>query len=194
MWIEPAQLIQKLKQDRHCDARALQIRHKSGEVRDVLASVQMIQFDGSAHLLITAADLTERNRARQMEHIAHHDMLTDLPKLLRMAAARLQGRIRATDILARVGGDEFIALLEGLADTREAETIAAGLVQQMSAPFMLSRGREVRISASVGISYLTAQVNDVELFVRQADAALYTAKSAGRNTVRIFQNAAGRMN
>jgi predicted signal transduction protein with EAL and GGDEF domain len=56
----------------------------------------------------------------------------------------------------------------------------------MSVPFVLSSGREVRIGASVGISYFTAQANDVDLLVQQADAALYVAKGAARNTVRVF--------
>lgn len=232
LWAEPAQLIEKLKGNRHSDTQELQIRRSSGETCEVLASVRLIQLDGSAHLLITATDVTERNRALELEHKAHHDTLTDLPnrlllharlrearertaargtpsamlfvdldrfkqindtfghnagdELLRLAAARLSNRIRSTDTVARVGGDEFVILLDGLRNAREAESIAADLVQQMAAPYYLSRGREVQIGASVGIGYFGDAHSD-DLLIEQADAALYAAKCAGRNTVRVFR-------
>lgn len=82
LWVEPAQLIQKLRENRHCDAQELQARHSSGEVRDVLVSVAIVYIETAAHLLVTAADMSERNRVRQMEHVAHHDTLTNLPNRL----------------------------------------------------------------------------------------------------------------
>ena len=80
LWIEPTQLVEKLKNDRHSDVQVLQIRRKSGAHRDVTAWVRLIQLvDGGAHLLITAEDATERNRSLELEHLAHHDTLTQLP-------------------------------------------------------------------------------------------------------------------
>lgn len=233
LWVEPRQLIDTLRKNRHSDVQSLQILHANGEIRDVLASVTLTYFDDEAHLLITAADVTERKRARQMEHIAHHDTLTNLPnrlllqrrleealeraraggrlsavlfidldrfkqvndrfghragdELLRLAAARLQSRLRATDTLARVGGDEFVVLLEDIATREEAEAIAAGLVQQMASPFALSSGREAHIGASIGLSYFSGETTDAEALVQQADAALYAAKNAGRSTVRVYR-------
>lgn len=80
LWIEPTQLVEKLKNARHSDVQVLQIRRKGGAHRDVTAWVRLIQLtDGGAHLLITAEDATERNRSIELEHLAHHDTLTQLP-------------------------------------------------------------------------------------------------------------------
>lgn len=238
LWIEPAQLIQQLKANRHSDVQALQIRRKSGEARDVLVSVTMIQLEAGAALLITAQDMTVHRRAQDMERMAHYDTLTNLPnrlllqtrlrealarvraerrpaavlfidldrfkqvndtfghargdELLRLAAARLQGRLRAGDTLARVGGDEFIVLLDQIVEPSAAEAVAVDLVHHMSAPFALGGGNLVQIGASIGVNVLSPDARDVEQIVQQADEALYAAKSAGRNTVCVFAAEAAR--
>jgi diguanylate cyclase (GGDEF)-like protein/PAS domain S-box-containing protein len=131
LWIAPAQLIQQLRDNRHSDVQELQIRTKEGEPRDVLASVTMFYVGGSAHLLVTAVDITERNRGRQLEHIAHHDALTQLPNR-RMLWARLRhiqssapasaaftsvlyidldGFKHVNDTLGHAAGDELLRLV-----------------------------------------------------------------------------------
>jgi diguanylate cyclase (GGDEF)-like protein/PAS domain S-box-containing protein len=234
LWVEPEQLIQKLKANRHSDTQELLFLTSNDEVRDVLVSVRLIQFRNAAHLLVTAADVTDRKRARVLEHIANHDSLTNLPnrmllqnrlqcvtsraalsgeisavlcidldgfkqvndsfghatgdELLQLVSRRLNSRVRAGDTLARVGGDEFVILLERLARHSEAELVAADLLVQMSMPFRLSHEVEVAISGSIGISYFTGNAPDAAAMAcKQADAALYAAKRAGRNTVCIFQ-------
>jgi predicted signal transduction protein with EAL and GGDEF domain len=59
----------------------------------------------------------------------------------------------------------------------------------MSDPFVLSGGREVRIGASIGVTYLSGAADNVELLIQQADAALYAAKISGRGAVRVFDPA-----
>jgi diguanylate cyclase (GGDEF)-like protein/PAS domain S-box-containing protein len=233
LWIEPARLIEQLKQNRHADAHELKIRCKEGEIRDVLASVTMTHLDGGAHLLITAADLTERYRARQLEHLAHHDTLTQLPnrrmlwtalrdigartaenratsavlfldldrfkvvndtlghragdELLRLVAARLQRRLRTGDLLARIGGDEFVVVLENLQDRAQARVVANELMKQIARPFQLADRCEVHIGMSIGISYVTESAAELDVLLEQADAALYRAKETGRGGILEFE-------
>ena len=97
--------------------------------------------------------------------------------LLREAAERLRAGARECDTFARIGGDEFVLLAEGIYSTDDAASAAARLVQSMVMPFKLA-GREVRISCSVGIA-LFPDHGDADKLVACADAAMYAAKQAG---------------
>src|SRR4051794_29466884 len=111
-------------------------------------------------------------------------------ELLRQAGTRLASAVRASDLVARVGGDEFIVLLADLdaAKAREiAELVAVGIHESLSAPFTIS-GAEFFIGTSVGISLhqgvsSSSAAPDAELLLRNADAAMYEAKQAGAATM-----------
>lgn len=106
--------------------------------------------------------------------------------LLRDAAERLQGVIRHTDTIARIGGDEFVVLLEGTEDCR-ADAVADKLLAAFSEPFPLNREAAIHMGLSIGIADCdTAQVQpaDPERLIAEADRAMYKAKAAGRNTYR----------
>lgn len=93
LWLESLpQLIEKLKHSRHSEGQELQVRHQSGEIRSAFVSVSVVNMGTSAHLLTTAVDITERKRAQELEHLAHHDTLTSLPN-------RLLLRVRLKDAL-----------------------------------------------------------------------------------------------
>jgi diguanylate cyclase (GGDEF)-like protein/PAS domain S-box-containing protein len=109
-------------------------------------------------------------------------------QLLRLAARRLKERLRDTDTLARVGGDEFVAVLEHVASPEEAAQVAQALIERLSRPFRLANGQYVTIGISVGISLYPAAGTEPEALIRGADLALYGAKAAGRGTWR-FQEA-----
>ncbi|HET6871301.1 MAG TPA: EAL domain-containing protein [Solirubrobacteraceae bacterium] len=106
-------------------------------------------------------------------------------KLLREAAIRIAGAVRAEDIAARLGGDEFAVLAETSEHDEDAGTIATRLLTALAEPFDVG-GRELRVSASVGVACSDGSAGIREL-MRDADTAMYAAKDAGKNTVRTFE-------
>jgi diguanylate cyclase (GGDEF)-like protein len=90
--------------------------------------------------------------------------------------------VRDTDTVARLSGDEFTILLEGLTDPAEDSLrVAEKIIAALEKPFILS-GREVRATASVGLVTQSGSFNVAELLAR-ADAAMYVAKRSGKNRV-----------
>ena len=108
--------------------------------------------------------------------------------LLREVAARLAQRTRRQDTLGRLGGDEFILVLETLRDQEDAAAVARELLQLLTRPFEIE-GSEVWVQASIGISLYPEDGGEVEELLRDADAAMYQAKRAGRGTFRYYTEA-----
>ena len=92
-----------------------------------------------------------------------------------------------TDTTARVGGDEFIVLLDGLRRASDAVVVAERIQQQLTPPFSL-RGHDVTVSASIGIAVVDRPYDRPEDVVRDADAAMYRAKSSGKARYAIFDD------
>ncbi len=105
--------------------------------------------------------------------------------VLREIAARMKHALRSGDTLARIGGDEFNVLLEGIADPREAAVTAARLLDAIREPLM-SQFERLELTASIGIAVFPADSTDIDELQRQADAAMYCAKHCGRNRVQEF--------
>ncbi len=108
-------------------------------------------------------------------------------ELLRLLAPRLAGALRATDTVARFGGDEFVVLCDGVEDEAHAMALASRLAAVLEAPVDVA-GTQVVVSASVGVS-VAEPGSDVESLVRDADAALYRAKARGRGRCALFDAA-----
>ena len=104
-------------------------------------------------------------------------------ELLRAAAERLSACVRPGDTAARLGGDEFAVLLEGLAEDDEAERVAARVLEELRAPFVIHE-TQLAISASIGIATGTRRSDDL---LRNADLAMYGAKGGGRDRVVTFE-------
>ncbi len=108
-------------------------------------------------------------------------------QLLRMVADRLRMSVRPADTVARLGGDEFAILVEDIAGEADAVAMAERLLQALTVPFVL-RGRDVTVGASVGVA-LNGPAATVEDMLRDADVAMYRAKSAGRGGYAVFEAA-----
>jgi diguanylate cyclase len=106
-------------------------------------------------------------------------------ELLKEVARRLNGVARNTDTVARVGGDEFVMLLDRIGERDIAEQIARRAVEALQAPINLM-GVDIRTSASIGIAVYPQDGKSVEALRANADAAMYCAKQRGRNNIQCF--------
>jgi diguanylate cyclase (GGDEF)-like protein len=100
-------------------------------------------------------------------------------ELLRVVAERINKCLRAGDSAARMGGDEFTVLVEDLTDVSEVAAVADRIVVALRAPIALD-GREVFVSASLGIAMSTHQQTTADALLRNADLAMYRAKAGGK--------------
>lgn len=101
-------------------------------------------------------------------------------RLLVDVASRLRGALRDGDSVARQGGDEFMLLLPRLSNSEDATARVARVMDQLRQPFYVD-GREVRVTASIGMALFPADGTDAATLVRNADTAMYQAKAAGRD-------------
>jgi len=105
--------------------------------------------------------------------------------LLHAIAGRLRSRLRESDTVSRVGGDEFIILLPDLSERQVAAYVARKLVHEMSKAFVFE-GQELFVSASVGISLYPGDGTDSDTLLQKADSAMYRVKSSGKNNVQLI--------
>jgi diguanylate cyclase (GGDEF)-like protein len=106
-------------------------------------------------------------------------------RLLIMVAERMKGAIREADTIGRMGGDEFVILIDGGDDVASADVVAQRLLEAMRRPFDLSRSLlPLLINASIGIA--VGDRPSGSEFLRDADVALYEAKSSGKNKYAFF--------
>ncbi|MDP2359116.1 MAG: EAL domain-containing protein [Beijerinckiaceae bacterium] len=105
--------------------------------------------------------------------------------LLAEVGRRLQRSVRASDVVARNGGDEFAILLEDLRTREDAAQTAQRILREMSLPFDVC-GHQVTIAASVGIALSPEDGDAPDLLTRRADLALYEAKATGRGRQQFF--------
>jgi diguanylate cyclase (GGDEF)-like protein/PAS domain S-box-containing protein len=109
--------------------------------------------------------------------------------LLRQVAQRLRQRVRQEDTLGRLGGDEFILVLEHLRHPQQAAHVATAILETLNQPFTLDGGQQVYVRASIGISLFPADGQDASELVRNADAAMYESKRRGRNSFSFYTEA-----
>jgi diguanylate cyclase (GGDEF)-like protein/PAS domain S-box-containing protein len=110
-------------------------------------------------------------------------------RLLVEVAQRLRVTVRAGDLVARMGGDEFCILCEQVSDADEVRQLGHRLIDAVSTPFPL-QDRDVQIGGSIGIALDTTGHALIESVVRDADAALYRAKHNGRGRVEVLEPSA----
>ncbi len=100
--------------------------------------------------------------------------------LLMNVATRMKGICRAGDTLARIGGDEFVLLLEGVESDEDVNRVGHALLAQYPIHYS-APGGDIAVTASIGIAYFPRDGADAETLLRSADAAMYAAKAGGRN-------------
>ncbi len=207
---------------------------KDGEEFPVWESINEVRdSDGNvSHYVAVMADITKLKQSQQeVDYLAYHDALTDLPnrllfneqlkhalslarrentklavmfmdldrfknindslghpvgdEVLRDTAKRLRSVLRDQDVIARVGGDEFMLLLEGVHSSADAAVIAQKLLDSLAPPFQVE-GQLLYLSSSIGISMFPRDGDDSAELIKNADTAMYEAKREGRDGFRFF--------
>jgi two-component system cell cycle response regulator len=203
--------------------------HESMTISPVTNADGVIQ-----HFIAIKQDITERKlAAERVEHLAHYDLLTDLPNralftdrlqqalalvrrdrgmlavlfldldkfkpvndtlghdigdlLLKKVAACLVASCmqRESDTVSRIGGDEFVILLAQIDDPQDCAAVAQKVLDTLSQPFRIG-GNTIEISVSVGIAVYPQHGDGALTLLKNADAAMYRAKNAGRHCYRFF--------
>jgi diguanylate cyclase (GGDEF)-like protein/PAS domain S-box-containing protein len=106
-------------------------------------------------------------------------------EILKQLALRIQGKIRHCDTLSRIGGDEFILLVENIREKHEVEVILAKIKAIFEAPFV-NKQQKFFLTASIGVSLYPEHGTDGETLIKNADTAMYKAKDAGKNTYKFY--------
>ena len=105
--------------------------------------------------------------------------------LLTLVSGRIGSGIRATDLVARIGGDEFAIIADDIKSASEAENFAERVISLISRPYELNN-KSIKIGASIGAAIFPQSGKDAELLMRKADIALYRAKNDGRGKCQVF--------
>jgi diguanylate cyclase (GGDEF)-like protein len=106
--------------------------------------------------------------------------------LLRAVANRLRGCLRASDVLARFGGDEFAMFRPGMSGSNAASALASRLVDAVGRPFVIE-GHTLEIATSIGVAMAPGDGASCDLLLKSVDMALYRAKEEGRRSFRFFE-------
>ena len=106
-------------------------------------------------------------------------------KLLQIIAKRLASTVRSQDTVARVGGDEFVVLLDGILREEDIRRVAGNLIRVIAQPVQIGT-EHVHVTASIGISIFPDHGTDAEQLLKYADLAMYYAKNTGKNRLEVF--------
>ncbi|WP_303645175.1 EAL domain-containing protein [Paraglaciecola psychrophila] len=212
-------------------------RRKNGDVYPEMLTISAVKNAAGLvqHYVSLCTDITTMKvYQEQLEHVAHYDVLTDLPnrvlladrlshaialcqrreqslgvafmdldgfkevndnyghnvgdELLITVSQRMKAALREGDTLARIGGDEFIAVMVDLDNIEEITPILERLLQAASDPVTI--GNDVmQVSASIGVTLYPQDGSDADQLIRHADQAMYGAKQTGKNRYRLFDTA-----
>jgi len=209
-------------------------RRKNGEIFPAWENISVVKDARGAvtHYVSVFSDISAIKGAEErLHHLAHHDVLTNLPnrllftaslekslerakrhqqklallfldldrfklindtmghtagdQLLKEIGRRLLGNVRAQDTVARLGGDEFTVVYEEILHAEEVAHLAGKIITEIAQPVSLD-GKEVVISASIGIAVYPDDADSAEGLTKSADAAMYRAKERGRNRYEFY--------
>jgi len=209
-------------------------RRKNGEVYPQMATMSAVRGrEGrTVNYVSLFTDITSmKENQRQLERIAHFDLLTGLPnralladrldqavlqsrrrqrpmgvafldldgfkaindkhghvagdQLLVTLAHRIKGVLRESDTLARIGGDEFVAILADLEGSQACEPLIERMLRAAAAPVRVG-DEMLQVTASMGVTIYPQDPAEPELLIRHADQAMYLAKQAGKNRSQFF--------
>lgn len=181
---ENQQLIERLESEHARSSRAASIDHLSGlyNRRQFLDLAQEILIDQRRNRRLLAMLFIDLDRFKSINDSLGHQV-GDL--LLQAVAGRIRSSLAKDDVAARFGGDEFVVLLAGNRTEKDIEQWVEALTRHLSSPYELN-GTELNSSPSIGIAICPRDGQTVDDLTRYADAAMYSAKKAGRGQYRFF--------
>jgi diguanylate cyclase (GGDEF)-like protein/PAS domain S-box-containing protein len=106
-------------------------------------------------------------------------------RLLQSVASRILVCVREGDTVSRVGGDEFVIVIPGIASSTDASSVASKILEVLASSFHL-HGHDLHVAASIGIALYPSDGSDAETLMRNADTAMYHAKDSGRANYQFF--------
>ena len=109
--------------------------------------------------------------------------------VLKTVANRIARHARATDTVARVGGDEFVLICTTLRDESDAAKFCERLISSVNEPITIESGESLQVGASIGVAFYSEQTTSEHDLMQMADEAMYTAKKTGRNRYIFFNSA-----
>jgi diguanylate cyclase (GGDEF)-like protein/PAS domain S-box-containing protein len=148
-------------------------------------------FTDRVEQALTSAQLHKRGCALLMIDLDHFKMINDSlghnvgDQLLKAVAGRFQGLFAPGVTLARLGGDEFAVLAENCPQLVQAAALAQRIIDGLKQPFEID-GHQLFINASIGISLFPSDALSAEQLLRNADSALFKAKSTGRDGYALY--------
>ena len=151
------------------------------------------QFNETLPLAILRSKRAKQAMALMFLDIDHFKQINDNyghpagDQVLKEFAQRLLGSVRSTDLVARLAGDEFVVILEGLHSEAEPQLVASKILAEVNRPFYVD-GHTLNVSTSVGISFHATADLEAQQVLARADEALYQAKASGRNSYRLSLN------
>lgn len=148
--------------------------HNRRMFNELVASHLALARRSPKHYALLYLDL---DRFKQInDTLGHH--VGDL--LLQAVAQRLRTLVRGSDIIGRMGGDEFALLVTAMENLADMDQLAGKLVEQLSQPYGDLDGHNLQVSPSIGIAFFPRDGHDVLTLCRHADTAMYASKRAGR--------------
>ena len=151
-----------------------------GAFMEYLQHLMIGAQEGDAQLAVLFIDLDHFKRVN--DSLGH--LVGDA--LLRTVASRITSVLRATDVVWRFGGDEFMVLLPNVAQHGDVDEVAQKLLQAIEAP-QDAEGRPLSVTASIGVALFPDDGRTAEALIKHADTAMYLAKSRGRAQYRFFE-------
>ncbi|OYX66689.1 MAG: hypothetical protein B7Y88_02285 [Sphingomonadales bacterium 32-64-17] len=147
-------------------------------------------LDRRQETMLTALLLVDIDRFKDINDLHGHP---SGDTVLVAVAERLRNGVRACDTVARLGGDEFAIVYTNISFPNQALDLAYRILQNVSQPLLLPTGTTIHPRASVGLAICPLDAEDMELLIRDADMALYSAKKRGRNGFQRYKPEMGRL-
>ena len=180
-------LVSDVSAEKAAEARLRQM----AEFDSLTGLANRFQFDEKLGAAIARSDRSNSAMALIFLDVDHFKAINDTfghaagDQVLREIGQRLKQTVRQTDTVARLSGDEFVVILESLAQAVEARAVAGKICEAMAAPFMIEGAPRV-FSASMGVA-LRRPGEDGAAMMHRADEALYQVKGAGRGTFSVAE-------